>query len=145
MMYQMIKWKKSSALLALCGENSPVTDEFPTQRSVTRSFDIFFDLRLNQQVCKERRHRGFETPSHPLWRHCSARANEPRQLNNEQYFQCGRYRSSQIFSWCLYATFYGEMPVLSTTIYDQVIYVLTACSRINSSLQDLVNKSQVIL
>ena len=30
----------------LCGD-SPVTGEFPTQRPMTRSFDVFFDLRLN--------------------------------------------------------------------------------------------------
>ena len=36
-----------SALLAICAENSPVPGEFPTQRPVTRSFDVFFDLRLN--------------------------------------------------------------------------------------------------
>ena len=35
-----------SALLALCVSNSPVTGEFPAQRPVTRSFDVFFDLRL---------------------------------------------------------------------------------------------------
>ena len=35
-----------SAILALCAGNSPVTGEFPTQRPVTRSFDVFFDLRL---------------------------------------------------------------------------------------------------
>ena len=29
------------------GGNSPVTCEFPSQRPVTRSFDLFFDLRLN--------------------------------------------------------------------------------------------------
>ena len=33
-----------SALLALCVGNSPVTGEFPSQRPVTRSFDVFFDL-----------------------------------------------------------------------------------------------------
>ena len=27
--------------------NSPVADEFPSQRPVTRSFDAFFDLRLS--------------------------------------------------------------------------------------------------
>ena len=37
-----------SALLAICVRNSPVTDEFPAQRPVTRSFDVFFDLRLNK-------------------------------------------------------------------------------------------------
>ena len=35
-----------SALLAICGGNSPVNGEFPAQRPMTRSFDVFFDLRL---------------------------------------------------------------------------------------------------
>ena len=34
-----------SALLALCAGNSLVTGEFPSQRPVTRSFDVSFDLR----------------------------------------------------------------------------------------------------
>ena len=36
-----------SALLAICAGNSPVPGEFPGQRPVTQSFDVFFDLRLN--------------------------------------------------------------------------------------------------
>ena len=36
-----------SALLPLCAGNSPVTGEFPSQMPVTRTFDLFFDLRLN--------------------------------------------------------------------------------------------------
>ena len=36
-----------STLLAICAVNSPVTGEFTAQRPVTRSFDVFFDLRLN--------------------------------------------------------------------------------------------------
>ena len=36
----------------LCG-NSPATGEFPTQRPVTRSFDVFFDLRLNKYLSKQ--------------------------------------------------------------------------------------------
>ena len=43
----------SSALLALCAGNSPVTDKFPSQRSVTRSFHVFFDLRLNVLLSKQ--------------------------------------------------------------------------------------------
>ena len=40
-----------SALLAICAGNSPVPGEFPTQRPVTRSFDVFFDLaRINGGV-----------------------------------------------------------------------------------------------
>ena len=46
-----------------------VTDEFPSQRPVTRSFDVFFDLRLNQQLSKQSRGWWFETPLCPLWRH----------------------------------------------------------------------------
>ena len=37
---------------ALCAGNSPVTDEFPSQRPMTRSFDVFFDLRLNKRLSK---------------------------------------------------------------------------------------------
>ena len=33
-----------SEYLAICAENSPVPCEFPAQRPVTRSFDVFFDL-----------------------------------------------------------------------------------------------------
>ena len=58
-----------SALLTLCAANSPFTSEFPAQRSVTRSFDIFFDRRLNKLLSKQSRGWWFETPSRPLWRH----------------------------------------------------------------------------
>ena len=42
-----------SVLLAICAGNSPVPGEFPTQRPVTRSFDVFFDLCLNKQLSKQ--------------------------------------------------------------------------------------------
>ena len=42
-----------SALLALYAWNSPITGEFPTQRPVTPSFDVFFDLRLNKRLIKQ--------------------------------------------------------------------------------------------
>ena len=38
-----------SALLAICAGNSPVTGEFPTQSPVTRSFDVFFNVRLKKK------------------------------------------------------------------------------------------------
>ena len=41
-----------SALLTLCAGNSPVTDEFLAQRPVTRSFHVYFDLRLNKRLKK---------------------------------------------------------------------------------------------
>ena len=60
-----------SALLALCTGNSPVTGEFPAQRPVTRSFDVFFDLHRNKRLNKQSRRWCFETPSRSLWRHCN--------------------------------------------------------------------------
>ena len=44
-----------SASLALCAGNSPVTGEFPPQRPVTRSFDVFFDLHLKKRLSKQSR------------------------------------------------------------------------------------------
>ena len=41
-----------SALLGICAGNSPVAGEFPAQRPVTRSFGVFFDLRLNKRLSK---------------------------------------------------------------------------------------------
>ena len=63
--------KTFSVLLALCAGNSPVTGEFPAQRPVTRSFDIFCDLRLNKRLSKQSWGWWPETPSRPLWRHCN--------------------------------------------------------------------------
>ena len=60
-----------SALLAFCAGNSPVTGEFPAQRSVTRGFDVFFDLHLNKRLSKHSWSWWFETPSGILWRHCN--------------------------------------------------------------------------
>ena len=58
-----------SPLLAICAGNSPASGEFPAQRQVTRSFDVFFDLRLNKRLSKQSWGWWFETLSRPLWRH----------------------------------------------------------------------------
>ena len=54
----------------LCGEFTGPGD-FPTQRPVTRSFDVFFDLRLNKGLSKQPWGWWFETPSWSLWRQCN--------------------------------------------------------------------------
>ena len=49
-----------SSLLAFCAGNSPVTGEFPSQRPVTRSFDVFFHINgsvNNRGTGDLRRHR----------------------------------------------------------------------------------------
>ena len=55
------------ALLAFYEGNPPVTG----QRPVARSFDVFFDLRLNKKLSKQSRRLWFETPSRSSWRHCN--------------------------------------------------------------------------
>ena len=55
----------------LCGEFTG-PGEFPTQRPVTRSFDVYFDLRLNKRLSKQSRGWWFETLSRSLWRHRNA-------------------------------------------------------------------------
>ena len=60
-----------SALLAICVGNSPVPGEFPAQRPVMRSFDVFFDLRLNKRLSKQSWGWWFETLWRPLWCHCN--------------------------------------------------------------------------
>ena len=43
----------------------------PHKWPVTRSFDVFFDLRLNKHLSKQSWGWWFETLSRPLWRHCN--------------------------------------------------------------------------
>ena len=54
----------------LCGEFTG-PGEFPTQRPVTRSFDVYFDLRLNKRLSKQPWGWWFETPLWSLWRQCN--------------------------------------------------------------------------
>ena len=68
-----------SALLAICAGNSPGTGEFPAQRPVTRSFEIFFDLCPNKPLSKQWWGWWFETLSRPFWRYCNAlEVSKPR-------------------------------------------------------------------
>ena len=87
-----------SALLAICAGNSPVPGEFPTQRPVTRSCDVFFDLRLNKRLSKQSWGWWFETPSHPLWR----RSNDMKQREWEAQYELMRPKSvyNTYTWWC---------------------------------------------
>ena len=51
----------------------PLCREFPAQRPVMQSFDVFSDLRLNQQLSKQWKHQWFEMPSHSLWLHSNVK------------------------------------------------------------------------
>ena len=58
----------------LCGEFTG-PGEFPTQRPVTRSFDVFFHLCLNKRLNKQQWGWWFETLSWSSWRHSNERVS----------------------------------------------------------------------
>ena len=111
--------KKISALLTLCAGNSPVTGDFPSQRSVTRSFGVSLGLRLNNRLSKQSWRRWFETPLLSLWRHCNADGRQsdcwpglfPRQIS---------YTSA---SSCVTRT--SAVMVLLTLCDKQVLWVMS--------------------
>ena len=55
----------------LCGEFTSPRWIPQTQRPVTLSFDVFFDLRLNKWLSKQWWGWWFETPPRPFLRHCN--------------------------------------------------------------------------
>ena len=106
-----------SALLAICAGNSPVTGEIPTQRPVTRSFDVFLDLRLNKQLSKQPWGWWFESLSGPLWRHrnesgppCWRQLSHPRLQTQQSepigtlpliiYSWVRKSDTEATYSWC---------------------------------------------
>ena len=68
----VIKWKHFPRYWPFVRgiHRSPVNSR---TKPVTRSFDVFFDLHLNQQLSKHRRRWWFGTPSRSLWHHCNGR------------------------------------------------------------------------
>ena len=84
-----VNWELTvTSLVAICAGNSPVTGEFPAQRPVTRSFYVFFDLRLNERLSKQSWGWWFETPSRPLWHH-----------RNVDYVAGQKAVSQHMFKW----------------------------------------------
>ena len=49
----------------------PFVRGIPSQRPVTRSFDVIYDLCLNKRFSKQPRRWWFEMPWCSLWRHCN--------------------------------------------------------------------------
>ena len=75
-----------SVLLALFAGNSLVTSEFPLQRPVMQSFDVFFDLHRNKRLSKQLKCGWFEIPLHSLWRHCNATNTYQDHPNKMRWF-----------------------------------------------------------
>ena len=81
-----------SASLAICAGKSPVTGEFPAQRPVTRSVDVFFDMRPNIRLNKQLWCWWFETSSRPLWRYCNG-ATAVTNCNYQDHVWTGTFPS----------------------------------------------------
>ena len=99
---------KISALLAFCVGNSPGTGEFPAQRPVTWSFDVFFDLclnNMNKRLSKDSWGWWFEMPSHPLWRHCNVIGPLWRESTGHSSGGLSLRRVSNTDLWCLLRCF----------------------------------------
>ena len=64
----VIEWKTFLVPVLLWGEPS-VTGGFPSQRPVSRSFDVSYDLRLDKRSSKQSGRWWFKTLSFSLWRH----------------------------------------------------------------------------
>ena len=105
MVHVMAWWrhqmKTFSALLALCAGNSQVPGEFPAQRPVTRSCDVFFDLRPNKRLSKQSWGWWLETLLCSLWRHCNGFGAKPLSEPKLAYWWFGSWEqiSFELWKW----------------------------------------------
>ena len=119
--FNLILWRHQmetySVLLAICVGNSSVTGEFPAQKPVKRSFDVFFNLRLNKRLSKQWRGWWFETQPCPLWRHCNDFALEAQLTVSNGWFRQvlhGEQATSpgyNDFTKCALMTTYGDIDL----------------------------------
>ena len=116
-----------SAWLAICVGISPVTGEFHAQGPVTRSFDGFFDLRVNKPLSKQWWGWLLETLSRPLWRHC----NDMKQFAYIWHLHC-----CPLTGICSHASFVSKYFIIECKLI--ALPVLTASE---TSLMVLYNQS----
>ena len=107
----------------LCGEFTG-TGEFPAQRPVTRSFDVFFDLHLNKRLSKQPRGWWFGTPAWSVWRH----RNDVRLA-----LKWGATPGPTLIQH--WQPSIVMMATLSSAVVTQSIYAFTA----NDMVQDAIN------
>ena len=120
-----------SALLAICAGNSPVNGEFPIQRPVTRSFDVFCHLRLNKQLSKQSWGRWFETLLRPLRRHC-----------NGQYFCRAIWHISQRLEYLNSCSCEFQASMIGSKSYCILNWVQGNCSSL-THVVSIVCKARV--
>ena len=95
--------------------NSPVTDGFPSQRLVTRSFDVFFDVNMDKRSNKQSIPRKFETPRCSLWRRCN--------VNPNVVWSKVRISHWSFNSFCV--TLWTHVTLLAAALCYSIIYQVT--------------------
>ena len=128
-----------SALLAICAGNSLVPGDFPAQRPVTRSFDVFFDLHPNKRLSKQWWGWWFETPSCPLWRRRNAVTSPcvwrkrgcvtftEMPMETQWLFKTSRAKDGPTNAWTVWTVvqFYGMLTMDS--LYSICLYQIKFC------------------
>ena len=88
-------------------------------RPAMRSFDVFFDLRLNKQLSKQSWGWWFETPSRTLWRHCNGVTRVNRSLEHTTHlFAYLKIWVSEVISACV-MTYPGLRYLLLTRKFSR--------------------------
>ena len=97
----------------------PVTGEFPSQRPVTRSFDVFFDLQLNKLLNKNlrrwcfRRHRAhYEVTAMSAEIHIKTYDNQTLRTRADELIHSAKFRSQFVISGFLCVCFYVSFSVV---------------------------------
>ena len=90
-----------------------VTGEFPTQRPVTQSFDVFCHLLLDIQLSKQAWGWWFETLSHPLWRHC-----------NVQFWMDAQYTKQPTMTEAKNPLYHVGLPIKAQRYCKDILYIL---------------------
>ena len=106
----------------LCGEFTGPGD-FPTQRPVTRSFVVFFDLRLNKRFSKQPWGWWFETPSWSLWRECNeCKLNRSTTLSmRRDEFKNFAWKIAAVLSQCVKWSVRARGQFHLTLFYSPII------------------------
>ena len=104
----------------------------PRTRPVTRSFDVFFDLRLNKRLSKQSRDRWSETPPRSLWR----QSNDMTFTNWYNERSVRRHAGHKAFQ-----AFYGDLHPFIQQSLPPLIQVLIGIIHISDAILILLEKA----
>ena len=98
---------------------------FPTQRPVTRSFDVFFDLHLHKRLSKQSCGWWFEMPSRSLWSHCINHATVSYEICSFYLPTAKAWSSNPILPFQINQPnfFYNSQQIDANVMHDDNIFM----------------------